>query len=312
MLVAWSLVDQLWLFMVIWIGIGLAQAGTLYEPVFAIVTANVKDYRRAITFITFLGGLASTIFIPLTNWLIGAYGWRTALLVLAVIQFAFAFCIYAAVLKNTRGSLQETPEPSSADGDGFALSAVLRKSAFIGLFLCFVGYGFMWSAITFHVIPLLTERALGLDAIVAAIAMIGPSQVAGRFLLFFFGTNASARDIGRVVVLLPILAVAILIFVAPLGFLGLALFAIVYGLGNGMITIVRGAGVAEILGISGYGAISGAITFGNTIAKAAGPLVTAILWTTLGSYDQIQWLWLALMIASAVAFWFAAAHAERT
>lgn len=311
MLVGWSMVDQLWLFVVIWIGIGLAQAGSLYEPVFAVVTANVKDYRRAITFITFLGGLASTIFIPLTNWLIGAYGWRTALLLLAAIQFAFAFSLYAVLLKGTRGSLQETPGLSPADGNGFVLGTVLRKPAFIGLFLCFVGYGFMWSAITFHVIPLLTERGLGLDSIVTAIAMIGPSQVAGRFLLFFFGTNASARDIGRVIVLLPILAVIMLTVVAPLGFFGLMLYAIVYGLGNGMITIVRGAGVAEILGTAGYGAISGAITLGNTVAKAAGPLVTAVLWTSLGSYEPILWLWLALMIASAIAFWFAAAQADR-
>jgi MFS family permease len=307
MLLAWSQVTSPWVFVAIWIGLGLAQAGTLYEPVFAVLTANVKDYRRAIIFVTFVGGLASTIFIPLANWLIGAFGWRHALVALAAIEFLFACAVYFLVLRGTRGSL--TPSSGGLDDAPapFRLAPVLRKPAFIGLFACFVGYGFMWSAVTFHIVPLLTERGLALDSIVAAIALIGPSQVLGRLLLFAFGAKAAARDIGRWIVVIPVVAILVLIAAAPFGFWGLAAFAVVYGLGNGMITIVRGAGVAEILGTAGYGAISGAITLGNSIAKAVGPIAVAWLWTSAGAYGPILWLWVAVMAASAIAFWYAAA-----
>ena len=54
---------------------------------FAVVTRRYPgDFRRAIITLTFLGGLASSVFIPLTAWLIAGWGWRNALLVLAAVQ----------------------------------------------------------------------------------------------------------------------------------------------------------------------------------------------------------------------------------
>jgi len=71
-------------FYAVWILLGLGLAATLYNPVFAVVTRRFpNDFRRAIITLTFLGGLASTVFIPLTAWLIATLGWRATLLVLA-------------------------------------------------------------------------------------------------------------------------------------------------------------------------------------------------------------------------------------
>lgn len=308
LLVAWSFVGDPWIFLVIWFGIGLAQACSLYEPVFAVVTANVKDYKRAISFVTFLGGLASTIFLPLTHWLIEGWGWRTALLALAAIQGALSFGLYAIVLRGTRGSLQGLP-PRAADApvERSALQTAMVRPAFWALVVCFVGYGFLWTAVTFHIIPLMDEWGVALDTVVAALAMVGPFQVAGRLALFLFASNLSMASTGRFVVLLPVVAILLLPLLAPFGLPGLAVFAAVYGFGNGMITIVRGAGVAEILGTRGYGAISGAITLGNMLAKSAAPIGVALLWTAVGSYGPILWLWVATGVVSAVAFWIAAA-----
>jgi MFS family permease len=306
LLVAWAYVTDPLVFVLIWIGIGLAQAASLYEPAFAIITANIKDYKRAITYVSFLGGLASTIFIPLTSVLIGALGWRAALLVLAAIQLVFGSVTYLLVTRGTRGSLQGVPAPPAGTAEPSHLREALRRPAMWWLMLCFVAYGFGWSAVTFHVIPLLTERGVALAEIVAAIALIGPAQVGGRLLLFLFGAKASARDVGRVVMAIPALSILILILAAPHGFAGLAVFAVVYGIGNGMTTIVRGAGIAEIMGTAGYGQIAGAITLGNTIAKAAGPIALALLWDRMGSYDPLLWLVFGVMIAGSIAFLMAA------
>lgn len=306
MLFAWAYVTDPLVFMLIWIGIGLAQAASLYEPAFAIITANIKDYKRAITYVSFLGGLASTIFIPLTSVLIGAYGWRTALLILAGLQLVLGSLTYLLVTRGTRGSLQGLPPPAPGAAAPSHLGAALRRPAMWWLILCFVAYGFGWSAVTFHVIPLLTERGVALAEIVAAIALIGPAQVGGRLLLFFFGAKASARDIGRVVMAIPALSILVLIFAAPFGFVGLAVFAIVYGIGNGMTTIVRGAGIGEIMGTAGYGQIAGAITLGNTLAKAAGPIVLALAWDRIGTYDPLLWAIFAVMLMGSLAFIVAA------
>ena len=71
-------------FYAVWIGLGFAIAATLYTPVFAVVTRRFPgDFRRAIITITFLGGLASTVFFPLSARLIAQLGWRNAMLALA-------------------------------------------------------------------------------------------------------------------------------------------------------------------------------------------------------------------------------------
>ena len=55
-------------FYAVWIGLGAGLAATLYTPVFAVVTRRFPDdFRRAIITLTFLGGLASTVFIPLSH-----------------------------------------------------------------------------------------------------------------------------------------------------------------------------------------------------------------------------------------------------
>ncbi|RYE43996.1 MAG: MFS transporter, partial [Hyphomicrobiales bacterium] len=68
-------------FYLAWLVLGAALAATLYSPVFAVVTRRYpQDFRRAIITLTFLGGLASSVFIPVSAWLIATWGWRTALL----------------------------------------------------------------------------------------------------------------------------------------------------------------------------------------------------------------------------------------
>jgi MFS family permease len=100
MLVLWSQAESLVTLFVAWIGLGVAMAATLYDPVFAIVTRRFPDsFRKRITLITLVGGFASTVFIPLTHGLVDALGWRQALLVLALL-------ISHSVCRSTRWRLR--------------------------------------------------------------------------------------------------------------------------------------------------------------------------------------------------------------
>ncbi len=98
---AWSRVDSLALFYAIWLGLGLALAATLYEPVFAVVTrAFPGDYRTRITALTLVGGFASTVFIPLTQLFIDQLGWRGALVALGVCNALIALPVHALLLRD--------------------------------------------------------------------------------------------------------------------------------------------------------------------------------------------------------------------
>jgi len=86
LLLAWAAVGNLAAFYLIWVGLGVAMAATLYEPAFAAVaTWFVTKRARALTILTFVAGLASVVYIPLIAWLIGRLGWRGALVALAAI-----------------------------------------------------------------------------------------------------------------------------------------------------------------------------------------------------------------------------------
>ena len=88
LLLAWSQVESLVVFYVLFAGIGLLQAATLYEPAFAVVARRfgAGNARSPITALTLWGGFASTVFIPLIQLLLDHLGWRGALIVLGGIN----------------------------------------------------------------------------------------------------------------------------------------------------------------------------------------------------------------------------------
>jgi MFS family permease len=102
LLIAWSRVESLAGFYVIWTLMGFALAATLYEPAFgAVVRWFPTEHRdRALTIVTLAGALASTIFMPIAAWLVEHGGWRQALLVLAAILAVLTFPPHAVVLRR--------------------------------------------------------------------------------------------------------------------------------------------------------------------------------------------------------------------
>lgn len=101
LLLVWASVGNLLAFYLVWVGMGFAMAATLYEPAFAVLAKWFeRDRARALLLVTFAGGLASTIFLPLSAWLIGAQGWRGALLTLAAVLALFTIVPHALVLRR--------------------------------------------------------------------------------------------------------------------------------------------------------------------------------------------------------------------
>ena len=85
---AWAIVPSVVTMYLAWAGLGLCMAATLYEPAFAVVARardNAHDRLKALATVTVLGGLASTVFLPLTASLNEAWGWRVAVGTLAAI-----------------------------------------------------------------------------------------------------------------------------------------------------------------------------------------------------------------------------------
>jgi hypothetical protein len=80
------------------------------------------------------------------------------------------------------------------------------------------------------------------------------------------------------------------------------LFMILYGAGNGTMTIVRAVSTAEFLGRDGFGAIQGAMALPIMAGDAAAPLAAAALWTLAGSYRPVVWTLVGVAFVSALAY----------
>ena len=105
LVVAWSRVHGLAAFYALWVAIGLVMATVLYEPAFTVVAKWFRDAdarRRALTALTLVAALASFIFLPLSQALIDAHGWRDALVILAVILAVVTIPLHALVLRRAR------------------------------------------------------------------------------------------------------------------------------------------------------------------------------------------------------------------
>jgi MFS family permease len=289
-------------FYAVWLLLGAALAATLYTPVFAVVTRRFPlDFRRAIITLTFLGGLASTVFIPLSAWLISVLGWRHALLALAAIHLLVCVPIHFLCLRGA------PPPPAAArHREGHSPSALLRSAPFLLIGVFVVGMMAITAAIPPHLISLLRESGLPQAWVIALPASIGVMQVVARLLLFFFEHRFDLHLANRLIPLLMPLALATLIAGATSPAGGLA-FVLLYGMGNGMLTIVKGTAIAQYVSREHVAALNGALGLPQAVARAITPLALGVLWS-----PQVGYRWgLALLLVTGVVAALALVLAQR-
>ena len=145
-------------------------------------------------------------------------------------------------------------------------------------------------------------------------AVIGPAQVVGRIAIWVFASGVQIRVIGSLVVLaFPLVFLGLM--VTPPVFPAVALIVATYGAANGIMTIVRGLVVPEMLTRDAYGAINGALAVPTIVAKAAAPFGAALLWAASGSYVSVLIAMLGGSLLLVVAFWasaFLVTHRDST
>ena len=104
-----------------WVLAGFAMSAILYAPAFAAITGwagtDVRRRIRALTAVTLVAGLASTVFAPLTAWLLEALGWRATYLVMAALVVATAAAHWWGLRKPWPGTHAETAHQGQAHAD---------------------------------------------------------------------------------------------------------------------------------------------------------------------------------------------------
>ena len=293
LMVAWSQVDGVVGLYVIWSLMGLALAATLYEPAFgAVVRWFPTDHRdRALTIVTLAGALASTIFMPISAGFLQHWGWRPALLGLAVILAILTIPLHALVLRRqpphfVQGASREVRD--AGRGPGVDLGVAVRAPIFWTLGLAFSIGSFATSAVTLHLIPYMVDHGHVATAVAIAIGWMGAMQIPGRLLFVAVAGRFGALGVTMAVFIAQALGL-VLVALAPSLPGGLILVVAVLGAANGMATLARATTLAEVFGPAHYATISGAVAFGANGARALGPVGAAVLHTLLGGYRPVFW-----------------------
>jgi len=310
-LVLWSLITELWQLYAVWILIGIASAMTLYEAAFAVTARMIPgNYRRGITAITLLGGLASTVFIPLTHWLCQNLEWRQALLVLAVIELAICAITALLFLPSASGGASRSIDRAEAVSRSVALfSRIGRHPVFWLLIISYVSYAFFYTALLFSLLPMLESYGFTATAAITLYALIGPAQVVGRLFIFAVDRIFPTAAAGLAGTLLPVAAMLLLMSAKPDSPWPL-LFPVLFGAGMGIKTLVQATAAPEFLGESEYGALQGIISLPVLASQAGAPFIAAYLWQRTGDYGLLSSVLLISVIISALSFALAAWQAR--
>ncbi len=256
-------------FVAAWVVIGLGMGAGLYDPAFSTLGRLYGEAARpAITKVTLFGGFASTVCWPLTAVLEAWVGWRGACLAYAVLHLAVVLPLYLAAIPR------EAPAPTAPAGGGPAGARPGdlppgQRFAFNLLAVVFTLAYAVMTVIAVHLLTLLQARGLDLAAAVALGALVGPAQVGGRLLEMAFGRGT--HPIWTLAVSSGVVALgAILLLVAP-GWVAAAI--ILYGIGSGLRSIVRGTVPLVLFGREGYAILMGRLAVPTLLATAAAPML---------------------------------------
>ena len=308
LMVLWSFTQSLTNFYILAAGIGALQAAILYEPAFAILARRVGplNSRAGITSITLWGGFASTVFIPFEQFLLNGWGWRASLWALAAVNMicAAGYLYFVRPQLDVVHTSHASARAANNTRDQNIVREALRGPVFWLLLVALTIYAAMMSTFTFHMYPLLQEKDITTNEVVQIIAVIGPAQVLGRLLVSRFAPSLSMRVLGSILVGIFPFVFCLLLSDSESFWLLASVFGI-YGLTNGVFTIVRSQVVPEMLSQHAYGALNGLLTIPVTIARAVGPVVAAWLWAIDQSYHIVieSIVWSSLLLA--ISFWSA-------
>jgi hypothetical protein len=125
-----------------------------------------------------------------------------------------------------------------------------------------------------HLLTLLQLRGVSLAAAVGLGALVGPSQVGARVAELLIGRNRH-HPIWTMLTSVSLLAAGIWLLLASQTFVALAL--ILYGAGNGIHTIARGALPLVLFDPQQYAALMGKLATPSLIVQAAAPSIGALL-----------------------------------
>ena len=289
--------DLFW-FTVAWLVAGVAMSAVFYQTAFAALTRWYGPGRvRALTTLTLVAGLSSTVFAPLTSLLLEHLSWRSTYVVLAGVLAVVTIPLHALALSPP---WTPAPEHDHRDGAPASVRSTVRSPGFLLLSAALTVTAFGLYAASLTLIPLLTGRGLSPTLAATTLGLLGAGQLLGR--IGYAPLSAATTPATRAVAIVAASALALALLAAVPGPAPLLVaLAVLVGAVRGAGTLLQATVVADRWGSTHYGALSGWFGAPITLATALAPWGGTALAEALGGYPAMLWLLAGLVAVAAAA-----------
>lgn len=284
-----------------WVLVGAAMAGTLYPPAFAALTHWGGNRRLgALTTLTLVAGLASTVFAPLASVLDDRVGWRVTYVLL------MGGLVVITVPLHWWGLDEHWGPHSAARSESEHAGSLTRPQASIarsGPFRCLLIANALTAlavfAVVINLVPMLVEQGMSRHLAALALGLGGLGQVAGRlgYARFARSTSVTSR---AVLVILGVAVSTAALALAPATDGTLIAVGIFLGLARGVYTLVQATAIADRWGPASYGRLNGVLSAPALLAAAVAPFAGAALADLLGGYADAFLLMAAMLAVAAL------------
>lgn len=275
-----------------WMLLGVAMRMTLYDAAFAVLArAAGAGARRSMSQITLLGGLASTVFWPIGEWLAAIYGWRGAVLVYAAIAL-MTVPLHMAMPHDSDAS--GPPPPPLPPAAPMLTGRAATRAAILYVVSTMLAQ-FLNAGMSSHMIAILAGMGVAEAASVWISTLRGVGQSSSRLTELVFGGSLTATTLNIVASTMLVLAFVAAFFSAQLAMAAIG-FAFVYGAGNGLMTITRGTLPLAMFDHRTYGSFVGRLLAPGFLVAATAPTVYA---TVIDRWGEAAALGMSLAMAAA-------------
>src|SRR5580658_10259773 len=295
-----ALVKTLAGFYAVYVLLGVVGNGTT-QLCYARVISAWFDRRRGLALATMMAGVgAGAIGIPpLATWLIGAYGWREAYLLLGASIFVLGMIPAALWLRETPPGVDRADAAAPARLPGIRGADALRMPVFWFLLTGFFLFSVSVNGSVAHLIPILTDRGIGSETAALVASMLGVLTLCGRLLTGVMLDRFSGSRVTGVFFAIAAVGVAVLSHAHAVvtAFTGAALI----GLGMGAEADVMPYLISRYFGLHSFSEIYGYAFTAYALAGALGPLLMGWSFDRFHSYSTaLLCLAAALLTAAAV------------
>lgn len=292
-LAAFSRTTEGWQVVVVWtLLLGPAMACTFYEPAYVAIDQWFGERQgKPLGLLTVVAGLSVTVFVPLSQSLLGLLGWRGATLALSLILLAAVGSLSLLVVRD-----RPQPPREESSAQRFNLKSIYAEmlgsfhhtdrtfwlvtaAFFLGLSATF--------AMLFHQVAYLQDLGFSPAGVATAVGLAGLASLPARFVLPALGDRTSPALL--VTVVFATLAASALVIFEASEWWRVYLYAALFGAAFGSVLPMRAVVMSRHFGGALYGRLMGVQYAMLAVAIAGGPALAGLLRDLTGTYAA-PWL----------------------